>query len=128
MRSLQCRLATLSLLATAWALPAHAVEVRAVRLWASPEGTRVVLDLSGRAQHSLLVLKNPDRIVLDVAGARLTSGSRSPPPGAGVVKQVRIAHRPSGELRIVLDLSRSVHAKSFLAMPNNRYGYRLVID
>ena len=58
----------------------------------------------------------------------LAQGSRTPPPGAGVVKQVRIAHRPSGELRIVLDLSRSIRAKSFLATPNNRYGYRLVID
>jgi len=51
-------------------LPAHAVEVRAVRLWAGPDSTRVVLDLSGTAQHSLQVLKNPDRVVLDVVGAR----------------------------------------------------------
>ena len=108
--------------------PAHAVDIRAVRLWASPESTRVVLDLSGSAQHSLLVLKNPDRIVLDVAGARLADGSRTPPAGVGVVKQVRMARRPSGELRIVFDLSRSIRAKSFLATPNDRYGYRLVID
>jgi N-acetylmuramoyl-L-alanine amidase len=39
-----------------------------------------------------------------------------------------MARRPSGELRIVLDLSRSAQAKSFLAVPNKRYGYRLVID
>jgi N-acetylmuramoyl-L-alanine amidase len=127
MRSLPSRFATLLLLVAASVLPAHAVEIRAVRLWASPESTRVVLDLSGSAQHSLLVLKNPDRIVLDVAGARLASGSRAP-PGAGVVKQVRMAHRASGELRIVFDLARSIRAKSFLATPNDRYGYRLVID
>jgi len=28
----------------------------------------------------------------------------------------------------MLDLSRPIQAKSFLAAPNNRYGYRLVID
>jgi N-acetylmuramoyl-L-alanine amidase len=127
MRSLLSSLAVTLLLAIAGTAPAHAVDVRAIRLWASPESTRVVLDLSGSAQHSLLVLKNPDRIVLDVAGARLSSGSRAP-PGTGVVKQVRMAKRPSGELRIVFDLSRSIRAKSFLATPNNRYGYRLVID
>jgi N-acetylmuramoyl-L-alanine amidase len=127
MRSLLSSLAITLLLAIAGMGRAHAVDVRAIRLWASPESTRVVLDLSGSAQHSLLVLKNPDRIVLDVAGARLSSGSRAP-PGAGVVKQVRMAKRPSGELRIVFDLSRSIRAKSFLATPNNRYGYRLVID
>jgi N-acetylmuramoyl-L-alanine amidase len=115
------------LVAAVTAAPARAVEVRAVRLWASPEGTRVVLDLSGSARHSVLVLKNPDRIVLDVAGARLAPGSRTP-AGIGVVKQVRMARRSSGELRVVLDLSRAIRPKSFLATPNARYGYRLVLD
>src|SRR5579862_3787815 len=114
MRIVLSRLLVLLFLATAsMAGPASAVQIRAVRLWASPESTRVVLDLSGSASHSLLVLKNPDRIVLDVAGARLSRGSR-PPPGVGVVKQVRMARRSTGQLRIVLDLSRSIRAKSFL--------------
>ncbi len=117
----------LALLVIARVPPAHAVDVRAVRLWAGPEGTRVVLDLSGSAQHSLQVLKNPDRVVLDVSDARLGPGARAP-SAAGAVKQVRMAKRPTGELRIVLDLSREIHAKSFLAIPNNHYGYRLVID
>jgi len=119
------RLVTL-LLTIVWALPAQAIEVHAVRLWAGPDSTRVVLDLSGSAQHSLLVLKNPDRVVLDVS-ARLASGSRAP-PGAGAIKQVRMGRRPSGDLRIVFDLLRPIRAKSFLAAPNDRYGYRLVID
>jgi N-acetylmuramoyl-L-alanine amidase len=128
MKSLASQIALIALMAAAWALPAHAVDVRAVRLWAGPDSTRVVLDLSGSAQHSLQVLRNPDRVVLDVAGARLASGARAAPAGAGAVKRVRMARRPSGELRIVLDLSRPAQAKSFLAVPNNRYGYRLVID
>jgi len=114
-------------LAATWGMPAHAVEVRAVRLWASPESTRVVLDLTGSAQHSLLVLKNPDRVVLDVS-ARLANPARAAPHPAGVIKQVRMARRPSGDLRVVLDLSRPIRAKSFIAAPNNRYGYRLVLD
>src|SRR5450631_2814217 len=116
------------LIAVTLALPAAAVEVRAVRLWSGPEGTRVVLDLSGSARHSLLILKNPDRIVLDVAGAHLARGARAAPAAAGAVKQVRMAKRPSGQLRIVLDLSRPIRAKGFLTDPNDQYGYRLVID
>ncbi len=127
MRSAPAVLAVLLLLGTAIGAPARAVEVRAVRLWAEPESTRIVLDLSGSARHNLSVLTNPNRIVLDLAGARLASGSRAP-PAAGVVRQVRMARRPSGELRLVFDLSRSMHAKSFVAPPNNQYGYRLVID
>jgi N-acetylmuramoyl-L-alanine amidase len=128
MKSLLSQIVWVALLATVLLLPAHAVDVRAVRLWAGPDSTRVVLDLSGSAQHSLQVLKNPDRVVLDVAGARLAGSAHTAPAGAGAVKQVRMARRPSGELRIVLDLVRPIQAKSFLTAPNDRYGYRLVID
>jgi len=114
-------------LAIAWVAPARAVEVRAVRLWASAEGTQVVLELSGSAKHSLLMLKNPDRVVLDVSAAHLSAAARKP-PAAGVVKEVRMARRPNGELRVVLDLTRPIRAKSFLATPNDHYGYRLVVD
>jgi N-acetylmuramoyl-L-alanine amidase len=122
----QLRIALIAL-AIAWVAPARAVEVRALRLWAGPEGTQVVLELSGSAKHSLLMLKNPDRVVLDVADARLSAGARRT-PASGVVKEVRMARRPNGELRVVLDLTRPMRAKSFLATPNDRYGYRLVVD
>src|SRR5476651_1034828 len=128
MKSLLPQLAGATLLSVLLPLAASAVDVRGIRLWAGPDSTRVVLDLSGSAQHSLQVLKNPDRVVLDVAGARLATGARSAPAGAGAVKHVRMGRRPSGELRIVLDLSRPAQAKSFLTVPNKRYGYRLVID
>src|SRR5271170_278641 len=128
MTCLATRIVCATLLMTALLAPAHAVEVRGVRLWAGPDSTRIVLDLSGSAQHSLQVLKNPDRVVLDVAGARLSAGVRTAPAGTGAVKQVRMARRPSGELRIVLDLSKPIQVKSFLAAPNDRSGYRLVSD
>jgi N-acetylmuramoyl-L-alanine amidase len=120
------RIALLAL-AIAWVAPARAVEVRAVRLWTSPENTQVIIELSGSAKHTLMTLKNPDRVVLDVVGARLSAGARRP-PASGVVKEVRMARRPGGELRVVLDLTRPIRAKSFLAMPNDRYGYRVVVD
>jgi N-acetylmuramoyl-L-alanine amidase len=128
MRFLVSPLAWGLLLSTWLMLPAHAVDVRAIRLWAGPDSTRVVLDLSGRAQHSLQILKNPDRVVIDVADARLAGGARAAPAGSGMVRRVRMARRPTGELRLVLDMERPIQAKSFLASPNNRYGYRLVID
>jgi N-acetylmuramoyl-L-alanine amidase len=117
-----------SLLATMLLPQAHAVDVRGIRLWASPDNTRVVLDLSTRVRHTLKVLKNPDRVVLDVVGARLASGARAAPAGSGAVKKLRMAQQPAGGVRMVLDLARPVQAKSFLAAPNHRYGYRLVID
>ncbi|HEY4968721.1 MAG TPA: N-acetylmuramoyl-L-alanine amidase [Steroidobacteraceae bacterium] len=127
MKSLLPQLGAATLLSALLPLAAYAAEVRGIRLWAGPDSTRVVLDLSGRATHSLQVLKNPDRVVVDVAGARLAPRPRPTPAGAGAVKLVRMSRQPAG-LRIVLDLSRPIQAKSFLAAPNNRYGYRLVID
>jgi N-acetylmuramoyl-L-alanine amidase len=122
----QCALGLL--LATGLLRPVLAVDVRAVRLWAGPDNTRVVVDLSGSAQHSLLVLHNPERVVLDVWGARLAKGAHAPRAGSGAVKQVRMSHDPSGGLRIVLDLARPIQAKSFLTTPNAHYGYRLLVD
>lgn len=110
------------------ATAAQATDVRGVRLWVGPESTRVVLDLSAHASHNLLILKNPDRVVVDISDARLGRGVRGLQAGAGSIKQVRMAQRSTEELRIVLDLARPVHAKSFLTEPNEHYGYRLVID
>jgi N-acetylmuramoyl-L-alanine amidase len=125
-RLVQCSLGFL--LATLLLKPALAVDVRDVRVWAGPDNTRVVVDLSGSAQHSLLVLHNPERVVLDVSGARLGKGAHTARAGAGAVKQVRVSHSPKGNVRVVLDLARPVHAKSFLTAPTAHYGYRLVVD
>src|SRR6202140_1277951 len=96
MRSLVSQIGWVTLLSTLLLLPAHAVDVRGIRLWAGPDSTRVVLDLSGSAQHSLQVLKNPDRVVLDVADARLTSGARAAPAGTGTGKKGGMGGRPPG--------------------------------
>jgi N-acetylmuramoyl-L-alanine amidase len=106
---------------------AQAVDVRSVRVWAAPDNTRVVLDLSGSAPHSMNVLHNPERVVLNVAGGHMSKGAHAEAPGRGAVKSLHMSQVP-GQLRIVLDLAKASQAKSFLAKPNSRYGYRLVID
>jgi N-acetylmuramoyl-L-alanine amidase len=118
-----CALIAMSL---AWS-SAQAVDIRNVRVSALPDNTRVVLDLSGSARHSLAVMHNPERVVLDVTGGRLVNGAHVEPKGGGAVRDVRLTSRP-GELQVVLDLTRPAQAKSFLAKPNRRYGYRLVVD
>lgn len=109
-------------------MPSFAVEVRDVRLWSGPESTRLVLDLSAGAAHSLVQLRNPDRIVLDVSGAHLRRGVRAPQAASGLIRSVHIGQRSPQDLRLVLDLAHAVQPKSFLTPPNNQYGYRLVVD
>lgn len=110
---------------SAWSATCRAAEVRAVRVWAGPEATRIVLDLSASAPHSLTVLHNPERVVLDIRGAKLKSSSA--PAGGGAIRRVRLAQR-AHDVRVVMELSRTSVPKSFLSRPNNRYGYRLVVD
>ena len=104
------------------------VEVREVRVQTAGDDTRVVLELTGSAQHTLAVLKSPDRIVLDVMGARLGRGVQAVPAAGGAIKEVRVGKRSSGDLRIVFDLARPIRAKSSLMEPTQHAGYRLLID
>ena len=117
--------AVVLLTVSAWSATGRAADVRAVRVWAGPEATRIVLDLSASAPHNLTVLHNPERVVLDIPGARLKSSSA--PTGGGAIRRVRLAQRPH-DVRVVMELSRPALPKSFLSRPNNRYGYRLVVD
>ncbi|MDQ2069394.1 N-acetylmuramoyl-L-alanine amidase [Natronospira bacteriovora] len=107
-------------------LPGMAAEVEGVRLWDSPERTRVVFDLSSPVDHQLFTLSQPDRIVIDLSRARMGSGVSG--AGEGVVKGIRSGRRGDNDLRIVLDLAEEARPRSFLVKPNEQYGHRLVVD
>src|SRR4026207_1291647 len=81
---------------------AKPVTVKDVRLWAGPDGTRLVFDLSGPVEHNVLTLDNPDRVVVDIPAASIES-ERVLPQGQGFVKQLRAAAQPNGDLRVVVD-------------------------
>ena len=120
--------AVVGLLLTAVAVDAFAVtQVKSVRLWRAPDNTRLVFDLSGPVQHSVFTLTSPDRLVIDINGATLAaplqvSTSNTP------ITSVRSAQRTPTDLRVVIDLSKSVTPKSFTLAPNQQYGNRLVVD
>lgn len=103
----------------------EAADVQGVRLWAGPEGTRVVFDLAAPVTHKVFMLDNPDRVVVDVAAARWAAPQPQP---TGAVRNIRHGAQPDGALRIVLDLTGPVQPRSFLVAPNDVYGHRLVLD
>ncbi|WP_218276123.1 N-acetylmuramoyl-L-alanine amidase [Pseudomonas sp. SDI] len=120
--------AVVGLLLTTVTVNAFAVtQVKSVRLWRAPDNTRLVFDLSGPVQHSVFTLTAPDRLVIDINGATLAaplSVSTSNTP----ITSVRSAQRTPTDLRVVIDLSKSVTPKSFTLAPNAQYGNRLVVD
>ena len=105
-----------------------AADLQEVRLWASPDSTRVVLDLSAPVGYSVFALADPDRIVIDLEKVSAESVQLPAQATVGVVSGVRVAKRDDGGLRVVLDLTTRVEPKSFLTPPNETYGHRLVVD
>ena len=109
------------------AIGAQRVHVEGLRGWQAPDHTRLVFDLSRYAKHKLIVLNNPDRLAIDIENGRLKNTSvLHSDMGSPVIGMRHGKHDIS--LRIVVDLDRKVHARSFILEPNENYGYRLVID
>ena len=107
---------------------AHAVEVRDVRLWRAPDHTRIVFDLTAPAEHKLMVLENPDRIVVDVSDTALKSSFSGLKLDDTPVKSIRSGVRDGDDLRVVFDMNDRVNPRSFALKANAQAGDRLVID
>jgi N-acetylmuramoyl-L-alanine amidase len=106
---------------------ACAAEIQNLRIWAGPEYTRAVFDVSGPAEYKLFELDKPDRIVLDVHAS--TFGDRFDAPAVkGLLKGIRAGKHGKDDARIVFDLAGDVRPKSFLLPPADKFGYRLVLD
>ena len=105
-----------------------ASDVRGVRLWRAPDNTRLVFDLSGPVQHNVFTLTAPNRIVIDVSGAKLATELDKLALANTPITAMRSAQRSADDLRIVIDLSAQVTPKSFTLAPNQQYGNRLVVD
>ncbi len=107
---------------------ASVAQIKGVRMWASPESTRLVIDLSHAVEHRLSRLSNPERVVIDVNQAKLPGPIANLDYKKGAISDIRSANKKQNKVRLVLDLKHKVHPKSFLLKPNSKYGYRLVID
>jgi N-acetylmuramoyl-L-alanine amidase len=117
-------LGSIFLATTAWAGTA---KVRDVRLWSGPEGTRLVIELSGPVEYDVFAIDGPDRVVIDLANTQLPPGE-SLPAGSGPVKSVRSGPQPGQGLRLVLDLDSPQPPKSFVVGPDGTSGHRLVVE
>ncbi len=115
------------------ALPAVAVAadatIKSVRFWQAPDNTRVVLDLSAPADFQISQLSNPQRLVLDIKGAKLAIKPDELSINSKLISKVReSAPLAAGSTRLVFELSAAVEPKAFALKPYQQYGDRLVLD
>jgi N-acetylmuramoyl-L-alanine amidase len=122
----------LALIAGCTLVCAHALaggaRIEGARAWAAPDSTRVVIDVSAPVEHRLSVLRDPERVVVDISGVSAPTAFDHLNVANAVFDRVRSAPREQDTLRVVFDLNARVRPKSFLLKPNERYGHRLVID
>ncbi len=107
---------------------AGSVVVENVRVWAAPDSTRVVFDISGSVEHKLSMLTEPYRTVIDLKDSSISADPAQPGAKDKYLQAVRAASRNNNDLRIVLDLKKFAKYKSFQLKPNKHYGHRLVVD
>ena len=119
----------LVLLAGGWA---QAASVKAVRLWPSPEYSRIAIELDNAITFKQFTLKNPERIVLDLVGvspeAALTEIATKVAPDDAYIASIRVGVNRPGVTRLVAELKTEVRPQVFTLKPMGEYGHRLVMD
>ncbi|PKQ81492.1 N-acetylmuramoyl-L-alanine amidase [Aeromonas sobria] len=111
------------------ALPSWANQLKSVRIWPSPDNTRVVLDMSSAPNFNYFTLNGPDRLVIDLKGASNAANLARVENNSELVRKIRQSTPlEKGGLRLVLDLSSTIKPVVFPLAPAGPYGHRLVID
>ncbi|AZQ12009.1 N-acetylmuramoyl-L-alanine amidase [Shewanella khirikhana] len=104
-------------------------KLEGVRIWAAPESTRVVFDLTAKPSYTQSTLVAPDRLVVDLDDTQTKLALDKIANNSKLVKRVRLSKPPKkGVLRVVIDLNRPVNANLFSLPPTDPYGNRLVVD
>ena len=134
MRLVQQSLSFLFMLSLAWSLlfsgsVSAAKQVQNVRIWPSPDSTRVVLDLSQPVKYSYFTLSNPERLVIDLQGTSISGSLKGLANDSKILKKIRSSKpKKKGDARLVLDLEKKIEPLLFALKPTGPYGDRLVID
>lgn len=107
---------------------AHAARLNDIRIWHSPDRTRIVLDLDTSPQFKQFHLSNPSRFVVDLPGFTLNANAPSADRTGKYLKSIRLGKPSSNTTRVVLDLNQAVTIKAKVLPPVQDLRYRLVVD
>ncbi|QGN71150.1 LysM peptidoglycan-binding domain-containing protein [Vibrio sp. THAF191c] len=127
------RAVSVSFLLALFLLPTRvwANALESIRVWPSPDETRVVLDLASEAEYSYFTLSSPDRLVVDLKQTSINTKLPINVSESPVLKRIRKSSPPQkGTYRLVFELKRKVTPQLFklAPTPGGQYGHRLVID
>ncbi len=106
--------------------------IESARVWPAREYTRVTLESLKPISNDQMILKNPDRLVIDLHDIELNDDLKnlstkilSSDPN---IKQIRVAKFNSQVSRVVIELRAESKINIFSLKPAGSYKHRLVID
>src|SRR5207237_3042064 len=97
-----------------------------VRYWEAQNSVRVVVDVGGDVTFTQGDAKDPDRVFIDIANARLNSMliGKQWPVKSGLLQQIRVGQYDAATVRVVLDVGAIGRVTSFTLRDPDR----LIID
>src|SRR5262249_52670083 len=82
--------------------------------------------------HDLIAMKDPNRLVLELHGAELTTDLSQLPlrvqASDPYIAAIRFGTRPPDVLRIVFELKQETRPQLFALLPIAEFGHRIVLD
>ena len=106
--------------------------ILAVRVWPAADYTRVAIEHSVPLKFAHFMIKNPDRLVVDLEGIEFNSVlegmANKIAPDDPNIKLLRAGRFKPGVVRLVMELKNEVNPQVFVLPPVGGYGHRLVID
>lgn len=106
--------------------------ILAVRVWPAADYTRVAIEHSAPLKYSHFMVKNPERLVVDLEGIEFNSVFEGLANKIGAddpnIKLLRAGRFKPGVVRLVMELKNEVKPQVFVLPPVGEYGHRLVLD
>ena len=113
-------------------LRAYAAQILAVRVWPAEDYTRVTLENDAVLKATHFIVKDPERMVVDIEGLELNPTLKSLvakiQSNDPYIKQVRVGQNRPNVVRLVFDLKEEVTPQVFTLAPAGSYKHRLIFD
>ena len=113
-------------------LRAYAAQILAVRVWPAEDYTRVTLENDAVLKATHFIVKDPERMVVDIEGLELNPTLKSLvakiQSNDPYIKQVRVGQNRPNVVRLVFDLKEEVTPQVFTLAPAGNYKHRLIFD